>query len=104
MFVYHGTGEVDFEATAELAAQDGPGEDAPVDEEQPAPAAGAPHLESAPGTGHVPGAPGRGSSPTGRGWCPGTEHTPDTTDAPRRSQTATVGQGASPGVPSPGWG
>lgn len=55
VFVHRGTGEVDVEATAEVAAQEGPGEDDDLGaEEPPAPAA--------PVVGH--GAPaGRGTTP-----------------------------------------
>ncbi|WP_330469311.1 hypothetical protein OG547_35550 (plasmid) [Streptomyces longwoodensis] len=102
--VHHGTGEVDIEATAELAAQDGPDEDDPADEEQPAPADGAPHPASPPGVGHVPGAPGWGTSPTGRGRRPGTERAPGTSGTPTAITDSDAGAGAEPQRPQPGVG
>ncbi|WP_327299945.1 hypothetical protein [Streptomyces sp. NBC_01197] len=64
VLIHHGTGEVDVEATVELAAQDGHDEDDDlVDEEQPAPATGAPGRECARGTVRVPGSPPWGRLP-----------------------------------------
>ncbi|WP_331758047.1 hypothetical protein [[Kitasatospora] papulosa] len=80
---YTETHEVDVEATAELAAQDGPDEDDDlVVEEQPAPAAGAPAPERARGTERDPRAPGRGNEPPQRGRLPGVESAPDLEGAP----------------------
>ncbi|AEY94354.1 hypothetical protein SHJG_p239 (plasmid) [Streptomyces hygroscopicus subsp. jinggangensis 5008] len=74
--VYHGTGEIDVEATAELAAQGGPGDDDLVEEEWPAPAADAGPPGDAPGVGHVPSR-GRGSTRADRGRHPDVEVSPD---------------------------
>uniref|UniRef100_A0AAU1M5G5 DUF5709 domain-containing protein n=1 Tax=Streptomyces sp. NBC_00148 TaxID=2903626 RepID=A0AAU1M5G5_9ACTN len=83
VFIHHGSGEVDIEATAELAAQDDPDEDDDlVVEEQPAPAAGAPAPERARGTERDPRAPGRGNEPPQRGRLPGVESAPDPEGAP----------------------
>lgn len=104
VFVHHGTGEVDIEATAELTAQDGPAEDDQADEEQAAPAADTPHPASTPGVGHVPGAPGRGISPTGWGRRPGTERAPGTTVTLRAITDSDGGAGVAPQRPQPGVG
>lgn len=99
VFVHHGTGEVDIEATAELAAQDGP-----ADEEQTAPADGAPRPASTPGVGHVPRTPGWGTSPTGRGRRRGTERARGTSGTPTAITDSDRGAGAEPQRPQPGVG
>ncbi|MFC8223590.1 hypothetical protein ACFUTY_36165 [Streptomyces sp. NPDC057362] len=83
VLIHHGTGEVDIEATAELAAQDGPDEDDDlVDEEQPAPATGAATPEHVWGTVRVPGAHGRGHGPPPWGRRPSVESAPDPESPP----------------------
>ncbi|MCZ0984049.1 hypothetical protein O1L60_45625 [Streptomyces diastatochromogenes] len=104
VIIYHGTGEADVEATAELAAQDGPDEDDLDDEEQPAPAAGAPCPARAPAVGHVPGEPGRGVVPTWWGRPPGTEHTPDAADTSTALTDSDDGEAGRPRLPQPGVG
>lgn len=104
VIVYHGSGEVDVEATAELAAQDGCDEDDLVDEEQPASAAGAPCPASIPAVGHVPGAPGRGTSFTGRGGPPGAERAPSTASTPTALTDSDGGAAGRSQLPQPGVG
>ena len=74
VLIFRGTGEIDVEATAELAAQDGP-DDELVEDERPAPAAAA-MPGDAPGVGTAPG-PGRGSTGGDRGRRPAAEGDPD---------------------------
>ncbi|MEU5610510.1 hypothetical protein AB0H03_17545 [Streptomyces sparsogenes] len=74
--VYHDTGEIDVEATAELAAQGRPDEDDLVEDERSAPAADAGPPGDAPGVGHVPSR-GRGNTGADRGRHPDVEVPPD---------------------------
>ncbi|MFD5906444.1 hypothetical protein ACFWHG_33795 [Streptomyces microflavus] len=105
VFACHGTGEVDVEATAELAAQDGPGEDDDLDdEEQPPPATAAPGAQSIRGTGRVPGAAKRGNDLPGWGRLPTVEHDPYTEDAPTAFTDSDGGVGHDPRRPHPGVG
>ncbi|MFE7268193.1 hypothetical protein ACFU9B_40350 [Streptomyces sp. NPDC057592] len=102
VLIHHGTGEVDVEATVEPAAQDGPDEDdGLVDEEQPAPATGAPAPERARGTARVPGAPGRGNAPPPWGRLPGVESAPYLEAAPTVFTDSDDVVGLTAGVPSP---
>ncbi|WP_247721210.1 hypothetical protein [Streptomyces sennicomposti] len=94
--VYHGTGEIDLEATAELAAQDDPDDD-PDDEEQPLPAAGAPFPANT-------GAPERGTSPMERGRTAGAERAPGTVGTPRSLTDSNDGAEGRSQLPQPGVG
>ncbi|MFJ2922882.1 hypothetical protein [Streptomyces sp. NPDC087307] len=105
VIIYHGTGEFDVEATAELAAQDGPDEDDPdedddlVDEEQPAPAS-----ENVLRAVRVPGAPGWGNGPPRWGRIPGVESAPAPEGASTVFTDSDDGVGLEPRRPRPGVG